>query len=706
MYRRRACAGLVLTVLLACGLVLWISYHVIPDWPSRSRVRQVRQAGTADRPGRRSGPDNVLGGVFRGDITGGGIGDVLRRIEMFLWEAVQMKAAGLAIHMGPCLNASNVFGELFDVPMHSDSRLYVTAFQNPTGAHDTLPWNSDRKYHALRGGSIAVKYADTMGWGDGLSLGPKLTSEHLGAACHGLVSSLRPPWRSRVESFKAAVGWTTSTRVIAMHIRLGSADPTLYDDNWFLVDRGKLVREQGMQLFLQSHLEHVATLAQKLNLGPDYKIYVATDNADAQQIMLQLAPGRVLVRDRVPIKNLPPGKPGPAHPLLYKNLIGKNGGDRCDLDWWGDPFVDLALLAAGDAVVSIVKSGFPFVAEAAMYYRGKTVCRGGRRKESPYQWGCFRQAVGVGGEEVFQLRARQAVALYPNQTDAWYACQNATQPPVGTPYPEVALCYFDQFELADTYLQVERYGRNDGTRRHQVDCRSRRPGSCEKPLRYPERIFLHGEIFLYGDSTMRQLLGAALRASPSLEGNYSFDELKEMVRNAETAECTPQAPHRKPFVSGGSLGVAKFARNEVTCSFSISPTVNITYDWKHFMWEDYDLYLFGPGGYFATLPQHQHPKMLVINFAHHPCSHTTGPTGTHNATLQAQFLAEVPTFMAAVNATFAGEAIVLLTSPPYDWGDHNTFFAARKVGLCAHSAQNPHLHTRNTHHDPPHPRSV
>lgn len=100
-------------------------------------------------------------------------------------------------------------------------------------------------------------------------------------------------------------------------------------------------------------------------------------------------------------------------------------------------------------------------------------------------------------------------------------------------------------------------------------------------------------VYMMGDSTLRQVW--ATFASP--EAGNSFERnSKEWTRE----RCSRQYPHRKRHPEGnypeeGWSG--KCGNNEVTCHLSgYGKNGKLTYDWKHFPWEDYDQWLFSNRG--------------------------------------------------------------------------------------------------------------
>ena len=100
-------------------------------------------------------------------------------------------------------------------------------------------------------------------------------------------------------------------------------------------------------------------------------------------------------------------------------------------------------------------------------------------------------------------------------------------------------------------------------------------------------------IYVMGDSTARQVW--ATFASPQ-SGNEFERNSKEWTRE----RCRRQYPHRKKHPEGNHPDEGwsgKCGNNEVTCHLSgYGKKGKLTYDWKHFPYEDYDQWLFGNEG--------------------------------------------------------------------------------------------------------------
>eukprot|EP00596_Hydrurales_sp_CCMP1899_P007347 CAMPEP_0119043500 /NCGR_PEP_ID=MMETSP1177-20130426/22767_1 /TAXON_ID=2985 /ORGANISM="Ochromonas sp, Strain CCMP1899" /LENGTH=201 /DNA_ID=CAMNT_0007011737 /DNA_START=119 /DNA_END=721 /DNA_ORIENTATION=- len=104
-------------------------------------------------------------------------------------------------------------------------------------------------------------------------------------------------------------------------------------------------------------------------------------------------------------------------------------------------------------------------------------------------------------------------------------------------------------------------------------------------------------LYMMGDSTQRQIW--ATFVSPFQNNDFERNA-KEFTRE----KCARQYPHRKNHHAGPNGGnfieegwSGKCGNNEVTCDLSgFGRDGLITFDWKHFPYEDYDEWLFGQGG--------------------------------------------------------------------------------------------------------------
>eukprot|EP01038_Epipyxis_sp_PR26KG_P015974 gene15974-21680_t len=101
-------------------------------------------------------------------------------------------------------------------------------------------------------------------------------------------------------------------------------------------------------------------------------------------------------------------------------------------------------------------------------------------------------------------------------------------------------------------------------------------------------------LYMMGDSTQRQIWAAFV--SP-FQNNQFERNAKEWTRE----NCAKQFPHRKRHESGGHFPDegwgGKCGNNEVTCDLSgFGSDGKISFDWKHFPYEDYDEWLFSENG--------------------------------------------------------------------------------------------------------------
>jgi hypothetical protein len=114
-------------------------------------------------------------------------------------------------------------------------------------------------------------------------------------------------------------------------------------------------------------------------------------------------------------------------------------------------------------------------------------------------------------------------------------------------------------------------------------------------------------LYMMGDSTQRQIW--ATFVSPSQGNNFERNS-KEWTRE----NCRKQYPHRRQHPANGNFPeegwTGKCGNNEVTCDLSgYGPKGKITFDWKHFPYEDYDEWIYGesgPWGHMKDEDSHTH----------------------------------------------------------------------------------------------------
>jgi hypothetical protein len=153
----------------------------------------------------------------------------------------------------------------------------------------------------------------------------------------------------------------------------------------------------------------------------------------------------------------------------------------------------------------------------------------------------------------------------------------------------------------------------------------------------PYQILDHKWIYMLGDSTTRQVW--ASYAAP-FQGNSFERNAKEWSRQycnrQKSRKSHPGGKNHNPYFAdegwGGPCGV-----NEVTCHVSGYGSEGLlTFDWKHFPYEDYDDWLWGesgPWGSKNTWENDRNPDILVVQVGLHVCWHGY-PAGFYSKHLQ------------------------------------------------------------------------
>lgn len=141
----------------------------------------------------------------------------------------------------------------------------------------------------------------------------------------------------------------------------------------------------------------------------------------------------------------------------------------------------------------------------------------------------------------------------------------------------------------------------------------------------PYAALNHKWIYMFGDSTTRQLWASF---AASFQGNNFERNAKEWTRQY----CNKQHPHRKQHPKGGNFTEEGWAGpcgvNEVTCYVSgYGSRGLLTFDWKHFPYEDYDDHVFGDTGAWHVDPVKagpdagRQPDVLTLQTGLHTCWH-------------------------------------------------------------------------------------
>jgi len=136
-------------------------------------------------------------------------------------------------------------------------------------------------------------------------------------------------------------------------------------------------------------------------------------------------------------------------------------------------------------------------------------------------------------------------------------------------------------------------------------------------------------LYMMGDSTQRQIWG-------SINSPLTSHEFERNAKEWSRENCAKQFPHRKRHPEGqwfpdeGWSG--KCGNNEVTCHMSgFGTRGKLTFDWKHFPYEDYDDWVFGPSGLWSndSTSTARVPDVLVVQTGLHSCFHAFNPGNGH-----------------------------------------------------------------------------
>jgi hypothetical protein len=149
-------------------------------------------------------------------------------------------------------------------------------------------------------------------------------------------------------------------------------------------------------------------------------------------------------------------------------------------------------------------------------------------------------------------------------------------------------------------------------------------------------------LYMMGDSTQRQIW--ATFVSPFQNNNFERN-----AKNFTREFCDRQFPHRMIHESNGYFHNegwnGKCGNNEVTCNFpGFGSDGRITYDWKHFTYEDYDEWIFGPTGNWSSNKSIRRPDIVNIQVGLHTCYHAFANNG-HNETMMRAHENDIPRLM-------------------------------------------------------------
>lgn len=169
----------------------------------------------------------------------------------------------------------------------------------------------------------------------------------------------------------------------------------------------------------------------------------------------------------------------------------------------------------------------------------------------------------------------------------------------------------------------------------------------------PYSILNHKWVYMFGDSTTRQIW--ASYAAP-FQGNSFERNSKEWTRKY----CNKQ-PHRVHHAKGAYFDAEGWGgpcgQNEVTCYVSgYGDEGLLTFDWKHFPYEDYDDFIWSERGPWSLNQSEKRPDILTVQLGMHTCwhGHPTGFYSKHlhdvNNTLIERHINDIPKLMAAIRS--------------------------------------------------------
>mmetsp|Transcript_27178 Transcript_27178/g.45830 ORF Transcript_27178/g.45830 Transcript_27178/m.45830 type:complete len:438 (+) Transcript_27178:61-1374(+) len=181
----------------------------------------------------------------------------------------------------------------------------------------------------------------------------------------------------------------------------------------------------------------------------------------------------------------------------------------------------------------------------------------------------------------------------------------------------------------------------------------------------------HKWIYMFGDSTTRQIWASF--AAP-FQGNNFERNAKEWTRHYCNGQGNRKRHEKhKHYDEEGWRGPCGV--NEVTCHVSgYGDKGVLSFDWKHFPYEDYDEWMWGPNGpWIGGFPGEgvRRPDILTIQLGMHSCWHSNPEAhySKHltavNTSMVEQHLRDVVTLMQAIRRAIDTPS----TAKPIDGGD-------------------------------------
>jgi len=378
--------------------------------PSNSIQNVVRERGLRSRGGgsvqngngvnivnREGSPDseitwhNMNWQPRRCHVVCCGWGDRFATVEAQL-EGLFSVNKSLALDWGPCTDAvPNIITELFDFPqitrqsvphnLPQDQTIY--GYDRGDAPHD--PWekfysSSDDKcdptpeedfpelnisgepsYYGKNHSALKGRKRSKPDW-------YSILSEPMAKFYTAVFDSIRPKYRRYVDELMEANNWSKSN-TIAIHIRTGNTvdvngETKKWDKSMITAHRSLTFNEKR----LMQYLDLCEAVAKRLEWD-DFHIFVASDTDATVETMRKISKRNIISR-----KELLPITPGMGHPMVWANLHEDNAKERCKMEWFVDPLLDMKLLSAADVLISTSATGFVTAPQSYVYEHDGVLC--------------------------------------------------------------------------------------------------------------------------------------------------------------------------------------------------------------------------------------------------------------------------------------------------------------------------------------------
>eukprot|EP00040_Diaphanoeca_grandis_P006387 m.37237 g.37237 ORF g.37237 m.37237 type:complete len:457 (-) comp17605_c0_seq1:64-1434(-) len=318
----------------------------------------------------------------------------------------------IAMHWGPCTSKiDNIIDEMFDLPIYTTGDVPDVLPTNFT-LYVFKPNVTKNLEDALTGAKNVSNLCDPQPVNeprDGVTDIPSrkrfkpdfygILSIPMAHVFKTLFSSIRPKYQRMNDELKREYDWE-KTKTISIHVRTGN----MIEGEEFRDVRLGSRRMTNVEEMLRRYADMAEKIATILEWKEDFKFFIASDNAQAGGWMRNVTSRPVA--SRKPLLHIPSGQP-----MVWANLHENNAGERCRIEWFVDPILDMEMLSSADVFISTSATGFVTSVQSLVYHNDGVICLQNKNEKEGTELDCKRRK-----SDPLNVQPRWGDALRPRNT--------------------------------------------------------------------------------------------------------------------------------------------------------------------------------------------------------------------------------------------------------------------------------------------------